>query len=46
MCTRSGAWSRISSSASSVRVAAMRFEKLSRNYLAFVHLAAVLVWLL
>ncbi|HXN31308.1 MAG TPA: IS5 family transposase [Polyangiaceae bacterium] len=25
---------------------AMRFEKLSRNYLAFVHLAAALVWLL
>jgi transposase len=24
---------------------AMRFEKLSRNYLAFVHLAAALVWL-
>lgn len=24
---------------------AMRFEKLARNYLAFVHLAAVLVWL-
>jgi transposase len=25
---------------------AMRFEKLSRNYLAFLHLASVLVWLL
>jgi transposase len=25
---------------------AMRFEKLARNFLAFVHLAAVLVWLL
>jgi transposase len=25
---------------------AMRFEKLSRNYLAFLHLAAVLIWLL
>jgi transposase len=24
----------------------MRFEKLSRNFLAFLHLAAVLVWLL
>lgn len=28
------------------RRVAMRFEKLSRNYLAFVHLAAALVWLL
>jgi len=25
---------------------AMRFEKLARNFLAFVELAAVLVWLL
>ena len=25
---------------------ALRFDKLARNYLAFVHLAAVLVWLL
>jgi putative transposase len=25
---------------------AMRFEKLARNYLAFLHLASVLVWLL
>jgi len=24
---------------------AMRFEKLARNFLAFVHLAAILVWL-
>lgn len=27
------------------RTIAMRFEKLARNYLAFVQLAAVLVWL-
>lgn len=27
------------------RRVAMRFEKLARNFLAFVHLAAVLVWL-
>jgi len=25
---------------------AMRFEKLARNFLAFVHLASVLVWLI
>jgi putative transposase len=28
-----------------LRRIAMRFEKLSRNFLAFVHLASVLVWL-
>ena len=27
------------------RRVAMRFEKLARNFLAFIHLAAVLVWL-
>ena len=27
------------------RRVAMRFEKLARNYLAFLHLASVLVWL-
>ena len=28
-----------------LRRIAMRFEKLARNFLAFIHLAAILVWL-
>lgn len=29
-----------------LRRVAMRYEKLARNYMAFLHLASVLVWLL